>query len=233
MRAGPWLLLVTSGSVQAFAATSIFASSRCCPVLPVDRNPPSAVPNESGGLMKKLMLLLPMFYLLLCGLAGAQDQAKAVEENSQPALTIYNQNFFVAREHLRLELKPGVNRVEYAGISAHVEPDSVMLRDPAGRTLQILEQNYRNDPISQELLLSLYEGKTIEFLVGQDGGRPITVKGKIIRSGYVSSASYAAGYQQQTSSQPIIEVDGVLRFGLPGQPLFPALTGDSILQPTL
>jgi hypothetical protein len=183
--------------------------------------------------MKKLMLLLPMFYLLLCGLAGAQDQAKAVEENSQPALTIYNQNFFVAREHLRLELKPGVNRVEYAGISAHVEPDSVMLRDPAGRTLQILEQNYRNDPISQELLLSLYEGKTIEFLVGQDGGRPITVKGKIIRSGYVSSASYAAGYQQQTSSQPIIEVDGVLRFGLPGQPLFPALTGDSILQPTL
>ena len=40
-------------------------------------------------------------------------------------------------------------------------------------------------------------------------------------------------YQQPAYSQPIIEVDGVLRFGLPGQPLFPALTGDTILKPTL
>src|SRR5207248_10241386 len=32
---------------------------------------------------------------------------------------------------------------------------------------------------------------------------------------------------------PIIEVDGKLRFSLPGEPLFPALAGDGILQPTL
>ena len=158
-------------------------------------------------------------------------QEKSQEKSaSQPALTIYNQNFFVAREHLGLDLKPGPNRIEYAGIAAHVEPDSVILRDPAGRTLQILEQNYRNDPISQELLLSFYEGKTIEFLV-QPGQ---VVKGKIVRSGYVPSYGYAQGYQQQPAySQPIIELDGVLRFGLPGQPLFPALSGDSILKPTL
>jgi len=56
--------------------------------------------------------------------------------------------------------------VDYAGVAAHLEPDSVMLRDPAGRALQILEQNYRNDPISQELLLSFYEGKEIDFSVG-------------------------------------------------------------------
>lgn len=149
---------------------------------------------------------------------------------AQPALTIYNQNFFVAREHLPLDLQAGTNRIEYAGIAAHVEPDSVILRDPAGRTLQILEQNYRNDPVSQELLLSFYEGKTIEFLV-QPGQ---IVKGKIVRSGYVPSSSYAQAYQQQPAySQPIIDVDGVLRFGLPGQPLFPALSGDSILKPTL
>ena len=111
-----------------------------------------------------------------------------------------------------------------------MEPDSVILRDPAGRTLQIFEQNYRNDPVSQELLLSFYEGKTIEFQV-QPGQ---IIKGKIIRSGYVPSYSYSNGYQQQPAySQPIIEVDGVLRFGLPGQPLFPALSGDSILKPML
>ena len=126
----------------------------------------------------------------------------------------------------------GVNHAQFAGIASHLEPDSVILRDPAGRSLQVLEQNYRNDPISQELLLSFYEGKTIDFLV-QRADKQEIIKGKIVRSGYVPSTYYAQNYQQPSFTQPIIEVDGVLRFGLPGQPLFPALSGDSILKPTL
>jgi hypothetical protein len=117
-------------------------------------------------------------------------------------------------------------------VAAHLEPDSVILRDPAGRALQILEQNYRNDPISQELLLSLYEGKTLDFLT-QRNGKDEIIKGKVMRSGYIPSAYYAQNYQQPHYTQPIIEVDGILRFGLPGQPLFPSLTADSILKPTL
>src|SRR5437899_1485061 len=173
--------------------------------------------------MKKLLLTM----ILLCGALMAQE--KATDSNNQPALTIYNQNFFVAREYVPLDLSSGVNRAQYAGIASHLEPDSVILRDPAGRALQVLEQNYRNDPISQELLLSFYEGKTIEFLVQPNQ----IIKGKVVRSGYVPSTYYAQNYQQPSYTQPIIEVDGVLRFGLPGQPLFPALSGDSILKPTL
>jgi hypothetical protein len=177
--------------------------------------------------------------VVVCLLAGAIAVAQEnpapqerVAQDSAPALTIYNQNFFVARERLPLSLHAGVNHVQYAGMTSLLEPDSVILRDPAGRALQILEQNYRNDPISQELLLSMYEGKTIDFLV-QRGEHPETVRGKIIRSGYVPSAAYSGGYQQPGMGQPIIEVDGVLRFGLPGQPLFPALGADTILKPTL
>ena len=176
--------------------------------------------------MKKLLLAM----LCMCGLR--LTQAMATDAVNQPALTIYNQNFFVARERLPMELKMGANHVAYSGIAAHLEPDSVILRDPAGRALQILEQNYRNDPISQELLLSFYEGKMIDFLV-QRGDKQEIVKGKIVRSGYIPSTYYAQGYSQPGMGQPIIEIDGVLRFGLPGQPLFPALTGDSILKPTL
>src|SRR5256885_14482668 len=177
--------------------------------------------------MKKLLMLIVLSF---CALGVAEE--KAAEENA-PALTIYNQDFFVAREHLPLELTFGVNHVNYAGVTAHLEPDSVILRDPAGRALQILEQNYRNDPISQELLLSFYEGKTIEFVIGRNTGKEEIIKGKIIRSGYIPSSYYAQNYQQPVSTQPIIEVDGVLRFGLPGQPLFPTLSADSILKPTL
>jgi len=173
-------------------------------------------------------LLIALFAVML--LAGTPAQMPAQDA----ALTIYNQNFFVAREHLPLDLTAGANRVEFSGIAAHLEPDSVILRDLTGRPLQILEQSYRNDPISQELLLSFYEGKTINFLV-QHGEKTETVSGKIIRSGYIPSSSYPQnyGYPQPGAGQPIIEVEGVLRFGLPGQPLFPALSSDSILKPTL
>ncbi len=174
--------------------------------------------------MYKLLITLLSFTLF----AAAQDNTSA------PALTIYNQNFFVAREYLPLDLTSGINHVNFAGITSHLEPDSVILRDLTGRPIQILEQSYRNDPISQELLLSFYEGKTIDFLV-QRGEKVETIHGKIIRSGYVPSSAYPQnyGYPQAGMGQPIIEIDGVLRFGLPGQPLFPALSSDSILKPTL
>ncbi|MGH9515711.1 MAG: DUF4139 domain-containing protein [Terriglobales bacterium] len=188
------------------------------------------------------LVLLPITNFRMLNAAAASPQGNNQTEASQsentaddraPALTIYNQNFFVAREFVPLDLKPGVNEAHYTGVAAHLEPDSVILRDPRGRALQILEQNYRNDPVSQELLLSFYEGKTIDFSVGRNAdGSDVKVKGKVIRSGYVPT-NYASGYPQQGSTQPIIEVDGVLRFGMPGQPIFPALSADSILKPTL
>jgi len=73
-----------------------------------------------------------------------------------------------------------------------------------------------------ELLLSFYEGKTIDFFV-QRGEKTETIHGKIIRSGYVPISYYQQpnyGYSQPNVGQPIIEVDGVLRFGLPASPCF-------------
>ncbi len=159
------------------------------------------------------------------------------------ALTIYNQNFAVIRETVPLTLTAGVNHLTFSDITSHLEPDSVVLRDPAGlRTLQILEQNYRADPISQDLLLNRYEGQTIDFQV-QHGDRTEIIRGKIVRSGYVPhSNAYLYGqsyYQSQAAyayggaGQPLIEVNGRLQFTLPGQPLFPALSDDAILKPTL
>jgi hypothetical protein len=148
--------------------------------------------------------------------------AGALAASAQPALTIYNQDFAVVRDTVPLDLKTGINSVNYPGATAQVEPDSVILRDPSGRnTLQILEQNYRNDPVSQGLLLSLFEGKTIDFQTTGRDGQPSLIHGKIIRSGYPQGGD------------PIIEVDQKMRFGLPGQPLFPDLGDDTILEPTL
>ena len=181
------------------------------------------------------------FALLLASAAtGLPQKSQNQSQGDAAALTIYNQSFAVVRQTLPLELKSGTNQLEITNITAHLEPDSVILRDlKSGRDLRILEQNYRADVASQGLLLSLYEGKTIDFLVNG-----VQKPGKIIRSGYVphyqAYSSYDQQYYQQQqayvnagSGEPIIEIDGQLRFGLPGQPIFPALTNETILKPTL
>lgn len=158
--------------------------------------------------------------LLVLGAVGT-----ALNGFAQPALTIYNQNFAVVRERVPLELKAGVTPVTFAGATTQLEPDSVVLRDPAGKvSLRILEQSYRADVMSQGLLLSLNEGRELDFLVRDQNGKEYSVRGKVIRSGYNPAGEAIA---------PIIEVDGKLRFSVPGEPLFPALAGDGILKPTL
>lgn len=178
--------------------------------------------------------------------ARNRPSIESVKQVENPAaLTIYNQKFAVVRQTLPLDLKIGSNHVEVTDITGHLEPDSVILRPlDSSRHLEVLEQNYRNDPVSQELLLSLYEGKTIDFEVPAPGGTRI-VQGKIIRSGFVPHSEMAynfyglqyqyaqQSYVQVGGNQPIIEVDGRLQFTLPGQPVFPALGDDTILKPTL
>jgi hypothetical protein len=164
-------------------------------------------------------------FLAFCGSLFAQS--------SQPSLTIYNQNFAVVRQEMPLDLKTGENQVNINDITMHLEPDSIILRDPSGKhTLQVLEQNYRADPVSQFSLLSLYEGRTIDFQLSDR----TTVKGKVIRSGFVRGDSFnmdGSGQSSPGQEDPIIEVGGQLQFGLPGTPVFPDLTGETILKPRL
>ena len=154
------------------------------------------------------------------------------QQSPQPSLTIYNQDFAVIRQQFPLDLKAGENQINVNDITMHLEPDSVILRDPSGKhSLQVLEQNYRADPVSQTSLLALYEGRTIDFETPEH----TTVKGKIVRSGFVRPDFFNLnGYQQYaTQEEPIIEIDGRLRFGLPGTPIFPDLTAETILKPRL
>lgn len=159
--------------------------------------------------------------VLLSAILAALPQASF----AGPALTIYNNDFAVVRETLPLDLQPGVNAVAFSGVTTRVEADSVLLRDRSGQVaLRVLEQSYRAEAASESLLLSLHEGRTLDFLVRDRDAREHIVQGRVVRSGHAA---------QGEAATPIIEVDGRLRFSLPGQPVFPSLGDDAILQPTL
>jgi hypothetical protein len=152
----------------------------------------------------------------------AATSAVAQQGGAAPvALTIYNQNFAVARTTVDLDLKAGTNEVTTTNVTSQLEPDSVVLRDPTGKVaFKVVEQNYDAGVIDQNSLLAKFEGKTIQFQRGTGpDGKPITVDGKIIRAG--------------VNMQPMIEADGLIQFQYPGTPLFPAATDGLLLRPTL
>lgn len=149
----------------------------------------------------------------------------AFAQSAIPAgLTIYNEDFAVVRDSVPLDLKQGINEIQYDGATLLLEPDSVVLRDKSGKPLQILEQNYRNDPLTQGYLLSLFEGQTLDFTVREEQKPDRVIQAKILRSGYEASGG---------NSEPVVEVDGKIQFGLPGKPQFPSLGGDTVLKPRL
>ena len=139
-------------------------------------------------------------------------------QDAQPfALTIYNQDFAVARTSIDLDLHPGPNEITTTHVTSMLEPDSVVLRDAASkRLIHVLEQNYDAGVVNQQWLLEKYEGKTINFRINPDQ----VVEGRIIRAG-------------SAQGQPLIEVKGQMQFSLPGLPLFPSATDGLLLKPTL
>jgi hypothetical protein len=149
--------------------------------------------------------------------------------SAETSLTIYNKDFAVIRDTLKLDLKAGTTEVRYADIALFAEPSSVILRDPTGKTeLQIQEQAFRGSAVTQETMLAWFEGQTIDFL-RYDEGKSHLIPGKIIRSGRIRANR--EGDTKEPSVQPIIEVEGKTQFELPGVPRFPALAADKTIKP--
>ena len=181
--------------------------------------------------MKTLLLAIPVVAGALC---------------AQTQLTVYNENFAVVKEARKLDLTKGENEIRITDITAHLEPESVILRDlRLPDSIRILEQNYESDPLSEGLLLRKSEGKVLDFEITEQNGTTRIVKGRILRSGYVPHTAafqrYGAQYQYsqmayanpEGGGQPIVEVDGKIKFGLPGKPIFDSLDPKAFLKPTL
>jgi hypothetical protein len=152
--------------------------------------------------------------------------------SGETSLTIYNNDFAIIRDTLKLDLKAGVNDVRYSDVALFAEPSSVILRDPTGKTeFQIQEQAFRGSAVTQETMLAWFEGQTIDFL-RYDEGKSHIIPGKIIRSGRTKASreSYSSE-PKEPQLQPIIEVDGKTQFELPGTPRFPPLSSDKTIKP--
>ena len=143
-----------------------------------------------------------------------------------PQVTIYNDGFATVKEDRTLALAEGVSEVRVTDMSRQLEPDSVMLRELSAEPfgVQILEQSFVNDPLTEGLLLYQMEGKTLRFEEKREDGTVKEHVGQLVRSGYVPGGG---------SEQPIVEEEGAVRFSLPGQPVFEGIDPNAFLKPSL
>jgi hypothetical protein len=177
------------------------------------------------------------FWLVLLMLASSTSSyaeppsltVYAASRSSRPGPGESTAGFAVIRETIPLVLQQGDNDILAPAVSPMLDPVSVMLRDRTGKSdFRILQQKFRADVLTEQTMLTRFEGQTIPFQI-HEGQSMREVIGKIVRAGYWNRS----GESVEKEHQPIIEMDGRYVFRLPGTPIFPKLPDGELLRPEL
>ena len=117
-------------------------------------------------------------------------------------VTVYNDNLSLVKERRELELKTGINRVEYTNVAALIDPTSVMFEDTKHKNTTVLEQNYEYDLVSSKKLLEKFLDKEITAtekegstytgtLLSNDGGVVLRMSnGKVVTLSEISKVEF-------------------------------------------
>ncbi|MCL2485030.1 MAG: DUF4139 domain-containing protein, partial [Endomicrobia bacterium] len=116
------------------------------------------------------------------------------------AVTVYNNNIAIIKDSREIDIKIGVQKIEFDDVAAYIEPTSVLpkfLKSPD--KIKVLEQNFDYDLVSTAQLLSKYIGKEIEIeRIGKD--KRDKIKGTLLSSG--------GGLVVQTDKKIILNPEG-------------------------
>jgi hypothetical protein len=125
-----------------------------------------------------------------------------VKTDSATELTVYNNNLSLVKEKRELELKAGINRVEYSNVAAFIDPTSVIFEDTKNKDTIVLEQNYEYDLVSDKKLLEKFLDKKVTVtenggsiytgtLLSNNGGVVLRLKdGKVVTLSKISNIEF-------------------------------------------
>ncbi|WP_440945395.1 DUF4139 domain-containing protein [Methanosarcina sp. T3] len=186
-----WLALVFIGVVATAAAFSSPGSTES--TVQADGQEIAANGIESSSsIVTKVQPSNPLKFLTV----GAAVTDAATE------VTVYNDNLALVKERRELDLKTGVNSVEYTDVAALIDPTSVMFEDTTNKNTAVLEQNYEYDLVSSYKLLDKFLGEEITAtekegetytgtLLSHDGGVVLRLSdGKVVSLDEVSKFEF-------------------------------------------
>lgn len=161
--------------------------------------------------------------LVAAGVIGSMAAPVAAKEivlenndNSEVALSIYNNDLAFVRDSRNAELAAGRNSVAFKGVAEKIMPETAML---VGNRISVIEQNYNYNLLTPINIVNESVGKTVKTaLYDEKTGTTTFDQAKIIDSNY---------------GNPILQFSYGIETHFPGRLIFESLPENLTSRPTL
>ena len=118
--------------------------------------------------MKRTLLVLA---LLAAGtVQAAEERPSNAADQTGLAVTIYNGDLALVKDARKVKVINGENLLAWRDVSAHIQPETALLRSLEGKKLTLLEQNFDFDLLTPQKLLEESVGEPVRVIRNQ----PIT-----------------------------------------------------------
>lgn len=145
-------------------------------------------------------------------------ERSTIDDQTDVAVTVYNDNLALVREKRKVKLLPGEISLQFMDVASGIKPETVKLVSvSAPGALQILEQNYEFDLVSPAKLMEKYVGKDVRLIN----------KNKELDF-YETPAKLLS-----INEGPVYEIGGDIYLGHPGDVVLPEMPENLIAKPTL
>lgn len=95
--------------------------------------------------------------------ARAQETRVTQADQTEVAVTIYNENLALVKDRRRVTLAPGIQNLAFIDVSAQLRPETALLHSDGGQ-LGVLEQNFEFDLLTPEKILEESVGDTVKVI---------------------------------------------------------------------
>jgi hypothetical protein len=96
--------------------------------------------------------------------AKEAEKLTSLEDQKSVAVTIYNENLALIKDHRTINLDMGFNLLAFRGVSAKMRPETSLLRSLNNvKGFNILEQNFDFDLLTPQKLLEKFVGKKVNI----------------------------------------------------------------------
>jgi len=163
--------------------------------------------------------------LLALGLATASpalanDDEKKVTLKDQTAIavTIYNANLAMVRDHRKIDLQAGINKLAFIDVSGRLRPETALLSSSDGTAFSLLEQNFDFDLLTPRKLLEKSVGGEVTVLrYNQKTKQYDPVRARVL----------------STVRGTVMEIEGKIYTSPPGRIVFDSVPKNLRARPTL
>lgn len=148
-----------------------------------------------------------------------QGAESDLNDQTEVAVTVYNNNLALVKDRRKIRLAPGESTLQFKDVAQQINPVTVSIRSVSEPgSLRIIEQNYEYDLIGYEKLMEKYVGKDVKLINFSDS------------IGFTEKTARLISY---TQGRPIYQIDDQIYLNHPGSVVLPEIPDNLIAKPSL